>query len=540
MAQGAARRARPTSPPRAGGSTSSTASCGIQLPVYVLVTKCDLVAGFTEYFDDLTQEGRAQVWGVTFPYDADAQGRGGRGVSRRVRCARSTGSTSACSRGSRRSATSAGGARSSASRSRWRRCATRWPSSSPTSSRRRASTSTILLRGVYFTSGTQEGTPIDRLLGAIGRRLRWRRRRWSPPGGRGKAYFIERLLKDVLFAESGLAGVNRRLEVQKAAVQLAAYAAMAAIAVLGVIALSISYSRNRTYLGRVSEAVTGLQASRSVPPTAPRADLVGRLDAVQAVADLAREPYSPIYMRWGLYQGGSVGGAAQAAYFRELNNSLVPRVKVGIEQRMGVVEAEDLYEYLKGYLMLGETHASRLDEDPLAALAWDEDGAGDSLSGHFLRLLEDKSRLRPLTLNDSLVRQAQSEIRNASIPQIVYGGVVRFYDGDDGLRLDEQSGVGAARVLRFKSGRRLNEPLSRLYTKPVFKEVTAPDALKEAVTKYHVRAVGVGRGRRTGRVVRGGARRGHRHLRERLHREVGCDRQRHRCGVDAEHDVAQG
>ena len=41
----------------------------IQLPVYVMVTKCDLVAGFAEYFDDLTQEGRAQVWGVTFPYE---------------------------------------------------------------------------------------------------------------------------------------------------------------------------------------------------------------------------------------------------------------------------------------------------------------------------------------------------------------------------------------------------------------------------------------------------------------------------------------
>src|SRR5678815_1415289 len=40
----------------------------IQLPVYVMVTKCDLVDGFTEYFEDLTVEGRAQVWGVTFPY----------------------------------------------------------------------------------------------------------------------------------------------------------------------------------------------------------------------------------------------------------------------------------------------------------------------------------------------------------------------------------------------------------------------------------------------------------------------------------------
>ena len=33
-----------------------------------MVTKCDLVDGFSEYFDDLRTEGRAQVWGVTFPY----------------------------------------------------------------------------------------------------------------------------------------------------------------------------------------------------------------------------------------------------------------------------------------------------------------------------------------------------------------------------------------------------------------------------------------------------------------------------------------
>jgi len=46
----------------------------IQLPVYVMVTKCDMVAGFSEYFDDLGQEERAQVWGVTFPYDQSVSG----------------------------------------------------------------------------------------------------------------------------------------------------------------------------------------------------------------------------------------------------------------------------------------------------------------------------------------------------------------------------------------------------------------------------------------------------------------------------------
>ena len=44
-------------------------------PVYVLVTKCDLIAGFSEFFDEIGQEGRAQVWGATFPIEASETGR---------------------------------------------------------------------------------------------------------------------------------------------------------------------------------------------------------------------------------------------------------------------------------------------------------------------------------------------------------------------------------------------------------------------------------------------------------------------------------
>jgi type VI secretion system protein ImpL len=54
--------------------TEFTRELQVQLPVYVMVTKCDMVAGFSEYFDDLTQEDRAQVWGVTFPYDQSLSG----------------------------------------------------------------------------------------------------------------------------------------------------------------------------------------------------------------------------------------------------------------------------------------------------------------------------------------------------------------------------------------------------------------------------------------------------------------------------------
>ena len=52
------------------------------LPVYVLFTKADLIAGFVEFFDNMGREEREQVWGVTFPLDdGPRRGGSGRGVS---------------------------------------------------------------------------------------------------------------------------------------------------------------------------------------------------------------------------------------------------------------------------------------------------------------------------------------------------------------------------------------------------------------------------------------------------------------------------
>ncbi|MGE3650193.1 MAG: type VI secretion protein IcmF/TssM N-terminal domain-containing protein, partial [Reyranellaceae bacterium] len=43
---------------------------GLSLPVYFVLTKLDMIAGFTEFYDDLDNEGREQVLGLTFPLAA--------------------------------------------------------------------------------------------------------------------------------------------------------------------------------------------------------------------------------------------------------------------------------------------------------------------------------------------------------------------------------------------------------------------------------------------------------------------------------------
>src|SRR5262249_54579046 len=61
------------------------------------------------------------------------------------------------------------------------------------------------LRGAYLTSGTQEGTPIDRLTGTMARSFGIDAQRASSlRPEQGRSYFLGRLLKEVIFGEATL------------------------------------------------------------------------------------------------------------------------------------------------------------------------------------------------------------------------------------------------------------------------------------------------------------------------------------------------
>src|SRR5439155_4412258 len=47
---------------------------GLRIPIYVLVTKADLLAGFSEFFAALGRDERGQVWGFSLPFDQSKAG----------------------------------------------------------------------------------------------------------------------------------------------------------------------------------------------------------------------------------------------------------------------------------------------------------------------------------------------------------------------------------------------------------------------------------------------------------------------------------
>jgi type VI secretion system protein ImpL len=408
----------------------------IQLPVYVLVTKCDLVAGFTEYFDNLTQDERAQVWGVTFPREQTEQGTAAGQYAAEFDALIQRLNERVLSRieddhDIQRRARVFGFPQQMAA---LRESLTAFVTDVFEATR---FDQKVLLRGVYFTSGTQEGTPIDRLLGALGRRFQ-AAEAVAPPSGRGRAYFISRLLKDVVLAESGLAGVNRRFEFQTAAVQMGAYAALILAGLLGVFLLWNSYGTNRNYLteytGHTTTVARGLTSDSSAP-----ADLLPRLDRVRGLVDRAkayRTDVSWLSRGWGLNQGPWVEESASDLYKSELSKALLETAKTRIEQRLQELlarrDAVGMYEYLRAYLMLEDPERfDRAQVEKVANIEWraaysSDPKSADRLTAHFSSLLEYD--LPGIQTDQELVARVRRAIPPEMVPHLIYSQIKLEYD----------------------------------------------------------------------------------------------------------------
>lgn len=452
-------------------------------PVYVLVTKCDLIAGFSEFFDEIGQEGRAQVWGMTFAIEATESGRATdwfgrefdlilqrvqRRVVQRIEQERDP---------RRRVAILAFPQQVATLKSLLDQLLGSVFSSTEFDA-------AVKLRGVYLTSGTQEGTPIDRMLGAIARSFGFATTVVAAPAGAGKAFFIERLLKQVIFRESGLVGVNRRLQMQKALVQSAAYIACVLILVLWLVLMLVSYRRNVSYVEDVKRATESLSGTQGLTG-APIQAFLPHLDALRAVMQAAEihKGDVPITMGMGLYRGRALGNAARDAYMRELNALLLPVLAHRFEQRIAVTagQPDRLYETLKAYLMLND--AKHRDADHLrfiSQIEWNQMFATDPelrqrVAEHFEELLNDPERFKSLSINDDTVAQARSALQTASLPVLMYSRLKLTYLSDQkrAVRLDLKLGPGADLVFFRKSGAKLSDPLPAIYTRPVFNEINA-------------------------------------------------------------------
>ncbi|WP_277342834.1 type VI secretion protein IcmF/TssM N-terminal domain-containing protein, partial [Pseudomonas viridiflava] len=115
-----------------------------------------------------------------------------------------------------------------------------------------------LLRGVYFTSGTQEGSPIDRLIGVMAQSMCLDRQHLARQNGTGRSYFIEKLFTVVAFAEQGLMSADPKVERRRRWIARGVLAATVAVVLTVASLWWVSYRANQNYIAQVDGKVAPL------------------------------------------------------------------------------------------------------------------------------------------------------------------------------------------------------------------------------------------------------------------------------------------
>lgn len=402
---------------------------GIRFPIYLLLTKSDLVAGFTEFFDDLNSEEREQVWGYTFPLaEADAT----KSVASEFPAAFDQLLARLDSRLLSRLQDERDIQRRGLILGFPRRLAHLKDSLNQfilETFQPNRYQEAPLLRGIYFSSGTQEGTPIDRLLGNLSRTFNLDRDQMPAFSGQGRSYFLRRLLKEVIFRESGMVGLDQKLEHRRTIIQSVAYVGSLCFIAAALAGWATSFTQNRATSEELNAVVTAYNeaALREEDWSSNVADLLPELNIALNATKVFQEE-APLTMGLGLYQGDKLTPSTVAAYQRILKHRFYPTIKMRLEERLVGLETNDqevLYELLKAYLMLGDAkHHDKEAIKPWILVDWEQQFAQEpekltQLTEHLDALFA--MQLDMVKLDENLIAEVRAALTQIPIANQIYG-----------------------------------------------------------------------------------------------------------------------
>ncbi len=460
----------------------------VALPVYVVLTKSDLVAGFSEFFADLGQEGREQVWGMTLPLALEAGAPAPLSVV-------GLELTQLQQRLNQRLLARLEQEREPTKRTFLFTFPTQFAALTSvlepfltdifTPSRFEMQP---LWRGVYFTSGTQTGTPIDRILGAYAANFGLGRSGVLPFKGTGKSYFLTRLLREVVFAEAGLVGIDPRRQQRRRWQQRGVMAVIALLGISGAGAWTTSYLGNQALIAEVTQRVTILEGHLQTISADPH-ELLGTLPLLDAARTLPfgyTQHQLPVewHLGLGLYQGEKLGEPAQRTYRHLLERVLLPRVMWRLEEQLrqasGSGTPQLLYDTLRVYLLLGNLAAGtgEVEANIAAVRSWIEQdwqqqlptattlAQREALRGHLAALLDWRVQAGVLALNQAVIEAARARLNRAPLTERLYEQLKRDGIGAQyrDFTISAAAGEYAPVVLVRRSGRALTEGIPALYT----------------------------------------------------------------------------
>ena len=332
-----------------------------KVPVYLFFTKIDLLGGFAQFFEDMTEKQRSQVWGATLSHEqaektADVAAMVSAEFEKLFRGLADMGNEKlAISRGDiSRPALFAFPIEFNSMRSAVSRFVEILFEDDPYHTH-------PLLRGFYFTSALQEGSPKIPAGARVSSKFALAGAEFSTTKApKSESYFLRDLFRDVIFPDQHL--VSRQIKTAHSHTRWVGLLAGVFVFSIVVGAWGWSFYHNQQLINEITNELT----------LADSADMKARLNRLNTIQTRlkALEQGRPGAMGFGLYQGEELVSRLQNIYVAEISQLLLAPVKKDIETRLltvagsstqtsnnAVVDAPNLsteqyYEDLKTYLMM--------------------------------------------------------------------------------------------------------------------------------------------------------------------------------------------
>lgn len=449
----------------------------IRFPVYVLFTKSDMVSGFTEFFEDLGREERDQVWGVTLPdapkatqvadfdlVNTELSALANRLYDRVIWRLHQE-------RDARRSGAIQGFPQQMENVNvlveRFIR---------ETFAQNRFHLQPYL-RGVYFSSGTQDGTSVDRLMTAVSANFGFSQGESYLPSPHGKSFFIAQLFRNVIFPESEIVGSNARYENFIRWSQRAAYASLAIITILVFLGWSGSLTRNKLQISEIAKQVQLFKEEEARIPSWNN-DVRQVLPALNALAH-ASKVYENDKHPWlsgiGLYDG-RVASDAAAAYGAKLSTLLLPKLLDSLETSLRSVDGGgDLYNTFRVYMMFQKVE--HMDQQLVGQwfdAHWTSQFRGDGtrrmeLQQHLDALLA--TDIAPQELNQNVVASARAALMRVPVSQRVYSRLKGMPEYQRSVNLLNHYGESIKSTFRLDERTLASLSVPALFTLDAYKNI---------------------------------------------------------------------
>lgn len=299
------------------------------MPVYLVVTKMDLVAGFSEFFEDLTPEERQAVWGATFSHDQESGFDAARVVGQQFdvlqrglvqmgfdKLANHRGNV-------RRPALFAFPIEFNSLREPLCKFVEMLFQYDPYHSK-------PLLRGVYFTSAIQEGRPLAVAGERITRVFDLEEKSVDiVQPAKAEGYFLRSMFREVLFPDCHL--VTRQTKPTATLFRLAGMAT--GLCALAIVSGLLTWS----FLGNHKLLVTAQEELMVARQLTASTELADRLKGLQVLQLRIEQLYQyrreghPFKLGIGLYQGREIERSLRLEYFSGVRDLMLEPVKVALE-----------------------------------------------------------------------------------------------------------------------------------------------------------------------------------------------------------------